>query len=69
MGCLHKVFGSLWKTICLSTSNNRLSFSAAAAVVSPKQAGGRGEKTTALIVMTSVFAQPDSKSEELLSVV
>lgn len=68
MGCLHKVFGSLWKTICLSTSNNRLSFSAAAAVVSPKQAGGRGEKTT-LDCQTSVFAQPDSKSEALLSVV
>lgn len=27
---------------------------------------GRGKRTTPLIVMTSVFAQPDSESEELL---
>lgn len=63
-GCLHKVFGSLCKTICLSTSNNRLSFSAAAA--SQKQAGESQRRTTPLIVVTSVFAQTDSESEELL---
>lgn len=50
------MFGNLWKRICRSTSNNRLSFSGM----------GRGdkEKTTPVILVTSVFAQPDSESEE-----